>query len=62
MTKQIFETDADSLTYLCTVCVNDNSGGKIALSIIVSSLILLALGNWTWKPHFLNKKQRSQQK
>ena len=47
---------------MCAVCISDRSGGQIALLIIVSSLILLALGNWTWKKHFLNKKQRSQQK
>ena len=52
----------DALLLLCTVCITDNNGGKIALTIIVSALILLALGNWTWKKHFLNKKQRSQQK
>ena len=52
----------DALLSLCAVCITDNNGGKIALTIIVSSLILLALGNWTWKKHFLNKKQRSQQK
>jgi len=47
---------------LCSVCVTDRSGGQIALLIIVSSLILLAIGNWIWKKYFLNKKQRSQQK
>ena len=47
---------------LCAVCVTDRNGGQIALLIIVSALILLGLGNWAWKKHFLNKKQRSQQK
>ena len=47
---------------LCSVCVTDRSGGQIALLIIVSSLILLAIGNWIWKKYFLNKKQRSQPK
>ena len=42
------------LNYLCTVCVTDNNGGKIALTIIVSALILLGLGNWAWIKHFLN--------
>ena len=37
------------LNYLCTVCVTDNNGGKIALTIIVSALILLGLGDWAWK-------------
>ena len=52
----------DSLILLCTVCVTDNNGGKIALLIIISSLIALAAGNWAWKKYFSNKNQRSQQK
>tara|TARA_B100001105_G_C22064665_1_gene303874 strand:+ start:120 stop:308 length:189 start_codon:yes stop_codon:yes gene_type:complete len=52
----------EELIRMCAVCISDRSGGQIALLIIVSSLILLALGNWTWKKYFLNKKQRSQQK
>jgi len=43
--------------YLCTVCITDNNGGKIALSIIVSTLILLGLANWVWKKYFSNKKE-----
>jgi len=50
------------VNYLCTVCVSDNNGAKIALSIIISSLLLLALGNWAWKKYFSNKKQISPQK
>jgi hypothetical protein len=53
---------SDSLLSLCTVCVTDNNGGKIALTIIVSSLILLGLGNWTWKKYLSNKKEISQEK
>jgi len=56
----IFKTNA--VNYLCGVCVSDNNGAKIALTIIVSSLILLGLGNWAWKKYFLNKKEISQQK
>ena len=52
----------DSVVYLCTVCVTDNNGGKIALSIIVLSLILLGVANWAWKKYFVNKKEISQQK
>jgi hypothetical protein len=50
------------VTYLCTVCITDNSGGKIALSIIVLSLILLGVANWAWKKFFSNKKEVSQEK
>ena len=56
----IFKTDA--VNYLCTVCVSDNNGAKIALTIIISSLVLLGLANWAWKKYFVNKKQISQQK
>ena len=52
----------DKINYLCTVCVSDNNGAKIAVTIIVSSLILLGLVNWAWKKYFASKKQISQQK
>ena len=52
----------DTVLQLCTVCVTDNNGGKIALLIIVSSLILLGVANWVWKKYFSNKKEISQKK
>ena len=52
----------NKVQYLCTVCVTDNNGGKIALTIIISTLVLLALGNWAWKKYFSNKKEISQEK
>ena len=52
----------NSVNYLCTVCVSDNNGAKIALTIIISSLILLGLANWAWNKYFVNKKEISQQK
>ena len=52
----------DSLIKLCTVCVTDNNGGKIALTIIISALILLGVGNWFWKKYFSNKNEISQDK
>ncbi len=55
-------TQPDTLLYLCTVCVTDNNGGKIALSIIVLTLILLGLGNCAWKKYISNKKEISQEK
>ena len=48
---------ANKLNYLCTVCVGDNNGAKIALTIIISSLAILALGNWAWKKYSNNKKE-----
>ena len=53
---------SNEVLYLCTVCITDNNGGKIALSIIVLSLILLGVGNWAWKKYFSNIKQISQEK
>ena len=52
----------NELTYLCTVCVTDNNGAKVALTIIISSLILLGVAIWAWKKYFTNKKQISQEK
>jgi len=50
------------LLSLCTVCITDNNGGKIALTIIISALILLGVANWAWKKYFSSKKEISQQK
>ena len=52
----------ENLVSLCAVCITDRNGGQIALIIIISSLFVLAAGNWAWKKYFANKNQRSQQK
>ena len=52
----------EALFKLCAVCITDNNGGKIALTIIITALILLGVGNWAWKKYFSNKKEVSQQK
>ena len=52
----------NEVNYLCTVCVTDNNGGKIALLVIISSLVLLGVANWARKKYFPNKKEISQQK
>tara|TARA_B100000029_G_scaffold208607_1_gene206470 strand:- start:918 stop:1106 length:189 start_codon:yes stop_codon:yes gene_type:complete len=62
MTLETLTLNYDKVIKLCTVCITDNNGGKIALTIIVSSLILLAVGNWVWKKYFSNKKEISQEK
>ena len=54
--------DPNLILHLCTVCVTDNNGGKIALSIIILSFILLAAANWGWKKYFSNKNEVSQEK
>ena len=48
---------SNTVNYLCTVCVSDNNGAKIALTIIISSLILLGLVNWAWKKYFHNNEK-----
>jgi len=61
----IFQTlifQPEKLISLCAVCISDRNGGQIALLIIISSLIVLGVGNWAWKKYFSNKNQRSQQK
>ncbi len=62
MTAPTLIEKTDSLISLCTVCISDNNGGKIALTIIISSLILLGLANWAWKKFLSKKKEISQEK
>ena len=62
MISQTLIFQPEKLISLCAVCVSDRNGGQIALLIIISSLIVLAAGNWAWKKYFSNKNQRSQQK
>ena len=52
----------DTVLHLCAVCITDNNGGKVALTIIVLALILLGVGNWGWKKYFTNKKEIFTQK
>ena len=63
--KMILQTlifQPTSIMSLCAVCISDNNGGKIALLVIISALILLGIANWVWKKYFPNKKEISQQK
>ncbi len=46
----------DTLLSMCAVCVSDRSGGRIALLIIISSLIFLGVANWAWKKYFKNAR------
>ena len=62
MIEKVLIFKPNAVNYLCTVCVTDNNGGKIALTIIISSLAFLGLANWAWKKYFVNRKQVSQQK
>ena len=62
MTLEILTFKSKTLLPLCTVCITDNNGGKIALTIIVSTLIILGVANWVWKKYFSKKKEISQEK
>ena len=62
MILKILTFQPDTMLYLCTVCITDNNGGKIALSIIISTLVLLGVANWAWKKYFSSKKEISQEK
>ena len=62
MIPQTLIIQPEKLISLCAVCVSDRNGGQIALLIIISSLIVLAAGNWAWKKYFSNKNHSSQQK
>ena len=62
MILQTLTLQPDAIIMSCAVCIGDNNGGKIALLIIVSSLILLGVANWVWKKYFSNKKEISQEK
>jgi len=62
MTLDILTIKTKTLLPLCTVCITDNNGGKIALTIIISALVLLGVANWAWKKYFSNKKEISQEK
>ena len=62
MIKQTLIIKSGSLNHLCTVCATDNNGAKIALTIIISSLAVIALGNWAWKKYIANRKEISEHK
>ena len=46
MVLQTLILQPEKLVSLCAVCISDNNGGKIALTIIVSALILLGFANF----------------
>jgi len=62
MILKTLSAQPDMVLSLCTVCITDNNGGKIALTIIISTFILLGVGNWARKKYFSNKKEISQEK
>jgi len=52
----IFQPDSTILLLHVGIDDKSESGGKIALLIIVFALILLGVANWAWKKYSSNKK------
>jgi len=59
---EVIKFQSDSLISMCSVCVTDRSGAQIAILVIISSLILLAIANWAWKKYFKNTRKISTEK
>ena len=57
MIWQILTFQLESTILLLHIGVDNKSGGKIALLIIILALILLGVANWALKKYILNKKQ-----
>ena len=53
---QILTFQPESTILLLHIGVDNKSGGKIALLIIILVLILLGVANWIWKKYISNNK------
>ena len=56
MIWQILAFQPESTILLLHIGVDNKSGGKIAVLIIISTLILLGVVNWAWKKYISNRK------
>ena len=56
MIWQILTFQPESTILLLHIGVDNKSGGKIALLIIILILILLGVANWALRKYILNKK------
>ena len=56
MIWQILTFQPESTILLLHIGVENKSGGKIAVLIIILTLILLGVANWTWKKYISNRK------
>ena len=56
MIWQILTFQPESTILLLHIGFDNKSGGKIAVLIIISTLILLGVANWAWKKYISNKK------
>ena len=53
---QILTFQPESTILLLHIGVENKSGGKIAVLIIILTLILLGGANWVWKKYISNRK------
>ena len=53
---QILTFQPESTILLLHIGVENKSGGKIAVLIIISTLILLGVAHWSWKKYISNNK------
>ena len=53
---QILTFQPESTILFLHIGVENKSGGKIAVLIIISILILLGVANWIWKKYISNNK------
>ncbi|MCH2376785.1 MAG: hypothetical protein MK231_00295 [Pelagibacterales bacterium] len=53
---QILTFQPESTILHLHIGVENKSGGKIAVLIIISTLILLSVANWIWKKYISNNK------
>ena len=56
MIWQILTFQPESTILLLHIGVEKKSGGKIAVLIIILTLILLGVANWAWKKYISNRK------
>ena len=56
MIWQILIFQPESTILLLHIGVDNKRGGKIAVLIIISTLILLGVANWAWKKYISNRK------
>ena len=56
MIWQILTFQPESTILLLHIGVENKSGGKIAVLIIILTLILLGVANWVWKKYISNRK------
>ena len=57
MSLETIVLQPDAALLMCAVCTSDRSGGQIALFVIITSFITLALANRAYKK-YIKKNQK----